>query len=94
MVKRSEQADGVYGCYRCGAINGSVTEVSDDKGILCVICGECGEENTIVTFGVAMDMINEFHFHSRMRGGISYERNVDNIDAFIDTIKEGLIEKE
>ena len=96
MDKRKKEITGVYGshwygCYRCGAINGE-TEVEDyskgDIGVLTIRCGECGEENSIVTFTVALDMLNEAHFHDRMRGGINYEKSVDDVDEFLAALEK------
>jgi hypothetical protein len=75
------------GCYRCGAIDGPV-EVKNNEEPVILTCGECGEENTIVTFQVALDLLNEKHFHDRMRGGLVYEKSVDDVDEFLESIGE------
>lgn len=75
----------MYGCYRCGAIGGDVETISNEAPII-LKCLECGEENTIVTLSLAMDLLNENHFHDRMRGGLCYEKSVDDVDEFLDSL--------
>ena len=87
MDKRNTKRFGIYGCYRCGTIDGPVKVKAAEEPTL-LICEECGEENTIVTFQVALDLLNERHFHDRMRGGLIYEKSVDDVDEFIESLGE------
>jgi hypothetical protein len=89
MAKGKEEGTGIYGCYRCGAVGGEIRGITNDNGPLRVGCGECGEENTIVTFQVALDLLNENHFHDRLRGGLCYEKSVDDLDEFLGELKDG-----
>jgi hypothetical protein len=46
----------IYGCYRCGELEGEVVKHEDGS----YACGSCGELS-VVTFVQALDMLNAFY---------------------------------
>lgn len=49
-----EDFTSLYGCFRCGEINGDIKEDLDQR----YICDNCGERG-VVTFVNALDILNE-----------------------------------
>ena len=88
MGSRNKEITGVHACYRCGTVNGEIKEIDDDFPIR-IFCGECGEENTIVTMTMALDMLNATHYWSKMQTGLSYEDEVDDVDTFLEELRQG-----
>lgn len=57
MYLEENMLPNIYGCFRCGEING---EISQDEETLVVSCQSCGEDS-IVTFQQALDLLNDFY---------------------------------
>ena len=78
MAYIEEEALGsIYGCFRCGKINGDLTE--DDDGVY--LCGECGERS-VLPFRGALDILNDMHLKGALR-----EYEVDPDDDYITVIE-------
>lgn len=59
----------MYGCYRCGKIEG---EVRYDEVIESYCCEECGAIDSLVTFEQALDIINDAY--------LTFGHHYDGID--------------
>jgi len=58
----------VYGCYKCGTINGYVVDR---------VCQECGSENSTLTFLNALDIINDMHLRDTLDTALLDEEELD-----------------
>lgn len=68
----------LYGCYRCGTINGNLRDMELDGRQKC---GECGED-AIITFQEAMDALNDAYLK-----GIFRPNNY--VDPYLELIEAG-----
>lgn len=70
----------MYGCFRCGKVNG---ETRYDEEMEEFICENCGNSSSLVTFEQALDIINDAH--------LTFSYHYDGVD--MDELAEAIWEE-